>query len=57
MCCRIASRLWCIEGWDPAFIAHYRHKAKLADGIDDGIASIGLTKLYLCQWVTTPGDY
>jgi hypothetical protein len=37
-------------------IAHYRHQAKLAVGIADGIVSIRFMKLYLGQWVTRPGD-
>lgn len=38
-------------------IAHYRHKAKLADGILDGIVSGDLRKFKLHQQVTKPGDY
>jgi hypothetical protein len=35
----------------------YRHKAKLADGIPDGIMSAAPQKFTLHQIVTTPGDY
>jgi hypothetical protein len=38
-------------------IAHYRHKAKLADGISDGIVRSAFLKLELHQRVKTPGDY
>jgi hypothetical protein len=38
-------------------IAHYRHNAKPADGISDGIVNIRIMKRYLRQRVTTPGDY
>jgi hypothetical protein len=40
----------------PSSIAIYRHQAKLAVGIPDGIVSIGFLKLYLRQWVKKPGD-
>lgn len=39
------------------FIAHYRHKAKLADGISGGIVSGALLKLTMHQRVTASGDY
>jgi hypothetical protein len=38
-------------------IVHYRHGAKLADGIPDGIVSSALLKFPLHQQVTRPGDY
>ena len=38
-------------------IAHYRHEAKLADGILDGIVRSAFLKLELHQRVKTPGDY
>jgi hypothetical protein len=38
-------------------IVHYRHGAKLADGIPDGIVSSAFLKFLLHQQVATPGDY
>jgi hypothetical protein len=54
---QVGSGAWRIGNQYSASIAHYRHKAKLADGIPDGTVSIGFLKLYLRQWVKKPGDY
>jgi hypothetical protein len=47
------------DGWriHIGFIADYRHKVKLADGISDGIVGSGLLKFTMHQRVTAPGDY
>jgi hypothetical protein len=41
----------------PPSIAYYRHKAKLADGISEGIVSSVHVKSKLHRRVTVPGDY
>jgi hypothetical protein len=44
--------------WDkPALYRAHCHKAKLADGISDGIVRSAFLKLELHQRVKTPGDY
>jgi hypothetical protein len=40
-----------------ASIVHCRHKTIPAVVMSDGIVSIRIMKLYLCQWVTMPGNY
>jgi hypothetical protein len=42
---------------DSSSIGIDRHKAKLADGISDGIVSSVVVKFKLHQRVTKPGDY